>query len=221
MDLMSRLTRYRLAHARRPTGRFGRLLISAMNLSHVQLTNWGLSHLTVGEQFTVLDVGCGGGGALRKLAKRTVQGKVLGIDPSGASVAVARSALENETRSGRVFLVQGEVSALPYADDTADLVTGVNTHLYWPNLPGDLREIRRVLKPEGALAIVSSVREGGKHAERNRKYAEILGIAFPDVEELVKQFVAAGFSVVETHVEARKDWICVTGQKPQATGTSR
>lgn len=219
MDLLNRLTRYRLAHARKPAGRFGKLLISAMNLSHIRLTHWGLNHVTVRDEVTVLDVGCGGGGAMRALAKRARHGIVLGVDPSGASVVVSRSVLGPALRKGRALVAQGGVSALPFADHIVDLAIAVNTHLYWPDLVGDLGEIRRVLKPEGVLAIVSSVGQGRKNAERDRKYAEILGLAFPDTEALRAQFVAAGYTSVEVYVDTRKGWLCVTGTNSQPEHT--
>jgi 2-polyprenyl-3-methyl-5-hydroxy-6-metoxy-1,4-benzoquinol methylase len=65
MHIMGKLQQRRLTNARQPTGRFGRLLIRAMNVSHYQLTDWGLSHLSIGKQDMILDVGCGGGGTIQ------------------------------------------------------------------------------------------------------------------------------------------------------------
>ena len=39
-----------------------------MNLGHENMTDWGLGHVTVGSHFKVLDVGCGGGRTIEKLA---------------------------------------------------------------------------------------------------------------------------------------------------------
>ena len=75
---------------RKPTGFFGRLTLWRMNKSHSKLTDWGLTHTTVELQFTVLDVGCGGGRTISKLAAMAAQGKVHGIDYSEESVAASR-----------------------------------------------------------------------------------------------------------------------------------
>jgi len=163
MHIMSKLQQHRLTNARKPTGRFGRLLIRAMNISHYQLTDWGLSHLSIGKQDTILDVGCGGGGAIRKLAKIAANGKVYGIDFSDESVMVSRMTNRRWVQMGRVEIQQGSVSCLPFPDSMFDLVTAVNTHNFWPDLVTDMQEILRVLKPGGKLTIIGSVYKGGKY----------------------------------------------------------
>jgi precorrin-6B methylase 2 len=53
------------------------------------VTDWGLCHASIGKQDIVLDVGCGGGRTVSKLAVIATQGKVYGIDHSKESVAMA------------------------------------------------------------------------------------------------------------------------------------
>ena len=57
-----------------------------MNQHHAKLTLWGLTKVTVGSDFEILDVGCGGGKTLSRLAKLAPQGKVYGIDYSAEMV---------------------------------------------------------------------------------------------------------------------------------------
>jgi 2-polyprenyl-3-methyl-5-hydroxy-6-metoxy-1,4-benzoquinol methylase len=61
-----------------------------MNFGHSGLTRWGLTKVEIRENATVLDIGCGGGRALERLASLAILGKVVGIDYSEDSVAVAR-----------------------------------------------------------------------------------------------------------------------------------
>lgn len=49
---------------------------------------------------------------------------------------------------------------MPFDDGVFDLVTAVETHYYWPNLPADLREIRRVLKPGGRVLLIAEGHRG-------------------------------------------------------------
>jgi len=214
MDIMSRLTQRRLTDARKPAGRVGRLLMRAMNISHYQLTNWGLSHLSVGKRDTILDVGCGGGGTVHRLARIATNGKVYGIDFSNESVMVSRTTNRRFVQMGRVEIQQGSVSRLPFPDRMFDLVTAVNTHNYWPDLVTDLQEISRVLKPDGKLMVVGSMYEGGKHDKRNRKYAELIEIAFPGVKELRELFLRAGYADVRMFEEYDRGRICGIGKKP-------
>src|SRR5689334_20864443 len=75
---------------RKPFDRAGRVVLQRMNDSHSQVTAWGLGHVSVGPGFTILDVGCGGGRTIDRLASMAPKGRVCGIDYSEESVAVAR-----------------------------------------------------------------------------------------------------------------------------------
>jgi ubiquinone/menaquinone biosynthesis C-methylase UbiE len=214
MDIMSKLTQQRLTNAQKPTGRLGRLLIIAMNISHYRLTNWGLSHLSIGKQDKILDVGCGGGGTIHKLAKIAINGKVYGIDFSNESVMVSRMINKQFVQMSRVEIQQCSVSCLPFTDSMFDLVTAVNTHNYWPDMVNDMQEILRVLKPNGKLIIIGSVYKGGKYDIRNQKYAELIEIAFPSVNELRDLFLRVGYSEVQIFEKYNRSWICAIGRKP-------
>jgi ubiquinone/menaquinone biosynthesis C-methylase UbiE len=214
MDIISKLTQQRLTNARKPTGKLGRLLIRAMNISHYQLTDWGLSHLSIGKQDAILDVGCGGGGTVHKLAKIAANGKVYGIDFSDESVMVSRMTNKQFIQMGRVEIQQSCVSCLPFSDSIFDLVTAVNTHNFWPDLVTDMQEILRVLKPGGKLVIIGSVYKGGKYDKRNQKFAELIKIAFPSINELRELFLRAGYSEVQMFEKYNWSRICGIGRKP-------
>src|SRR6516225_7678745 len=105
-----------------------------MNVRHSGVTDWGLKHLPLEKGSTILDIGCGGGRAIAKMAAVAGDGKVYGIDYSAASVAAARSANAPGIEAGRVDIQQASVSHLSFPDGTFDVVTAVETHYYWPNL---------------------------------------------------------------------------------------
>jgi ubiquinone/menaquinone biosynthesis C-methylase UbiE len=185
-----------------------------MNISHYQLTNWGLSHLSIGKQDTILDVGCGGGGTVHTLAKIATNGKVYGIDYSNESVMVSCMINKRFLQMGRVEIQQCSVSCLPFSDSMFDLVTAVNTHNYWPDLVTDMQEILRVLKPNGKLIIIGSAYKGGKYDKRNQMYAELIEIAFPSVNELRELFLRAGYTDVQMFEEYNRGRMCGIGRKP-------
>ncbi len=184
-----------------------------MNISHYQLTNWGLSHLSIGNRDTILDVGCGGGGTIHKLATMATNGKVYGIDFSIESVMVSQMSNRRLVQAGRVEILQSSVSCLPFSDNLFDLVTAVNTHNYWPDLAGDLQEILRVLRPDGTLIIIGSVYAGGKDDKRNHTYAEWIEIVFPSIQELRELFLRAGYTEVRMFEEYGRGWMCGIGRK--------
>jgi SAM-dependent methyltransferase len=200
--------------SRKPAGRLGRLLVRAMNIHHSKLTDWGLSHISIGKHDTILDVGCGGGGTVHKLARLAPEGKVYGIDFSEESVTVSRMTNKQLIKMGRVEIRHSSVSCLPFVDNMFDLVTAVNTHNHWPDLVADMQEVLRVLKPDGKLMIVGEGYNGGKYADRNRKLAELLNMALPSVNELSELFSRAGYSDVRMFEEYDRGWFCGVGRKP-------
>lgn len=73
----------------KPTGWLGRFVLWNMNSRHSKVTDWGLSNIEVQRQDVILDVGCGGGRTVSKLAAMASEGRVYGIDFPRTSVAVA------------------------------------------------------------------------------------------------------------------------------------
>ena len=66
----------------KPSGLLGRLIGSLMNLGHRDVYGWGLTYLSIKPNSTVLDIGCGGGGAVKLLAANVSKGNAYGIDHS-------------------------------------------------------------------------------------------------------------------------------------------
>jgi ubiquinone/menaquinone biosynthesis C-methylase UbiE len=156
MNLTIRL----LNQCSKPSGWLGRVNLWSMNRRHSKVTAWGLKHVSIRNQDTILDVGCGGGRTVARLAAMATEGKTYGIDYSEESVAASRRTNRKQIAAGRVEILSGSVSHLPLADRTFDLVTAVETHYYWPDFNADMREILRVLKPGGALIIIAEAYKG-------------------------------------------------------------
>lgn len=93
----------------------------------------------------VLDVGCGVGAFLRLVADRGA--RAFGLDASEALLEVAR------TRLPDADLRVGDMEALPYEDDTFDLVTGFNSFFFANDIVAALREAGRVAKLGASVVI--------------------------------------------------------------------
>jgi SAM-dependent methyltransferase len=90
-----------------------------------------------------LDIGCGSGGALSLAARKGAE--VTGLDASANLVAIARERLPD------ALIEIGEMEELPFADQTFDIVTGINSFQFAGDVVNALREAGRVLRREGTF----------------------------------------------------------------------
>lgn len=97
----------------------------------------------------VLDVGCGTG---RNLALLDGRIRALGLDPCRPSLLKARR------RAPHAWLVQGRAEALPFRDGAFDTVTSGLAFCSVDDPLAGLAEVRRVLRPGGALRMLEHVR---------------------------------------------------------------
>ena len=206
----------RVNQCQKPAGWIGRFILWNMNSRHSKVTDWGLSHVSVGRQDTVLDVGCGGGRTVSKLAALATEGKVYGIDHSGESVAASTRNNRRWIGMGKVEVREASVSQLPFPDNMFDIVTAVETHFWWPDLPAGMREVLRVLKPGGTLVVIAEIYKGANTmtARLAEKSIASSGMAFLSVDEHRELFANAGYADVQVAVEPGKGWICGVGKKP-------
>jgi ubiquinone/menaquinone biosynthesis C-methylase UbiE len=206
----------RVTQCQRPTGLMGRFVLWNMNSRHSKVTDWGLARVVVEKHHTILDVGCGGGRAVRKLAAMATVGKVYGVDHSPASVAFATKTNKKAVAAGQVSIIEGSVSRLPFPDRTFDLITAIETHFWWPDLAGDMRELLRMLKPGGTLLVIAEVYRGANTttARLVEKYLPATGMKFLTADEHQELFAHAGYDDIHVTVDPRKGWIAVTGVKP-------
>lgn len=203
---------------RKPASLPGRLFLWTMNRSHTGVTRWGLGHVAVEGDYTILDVGCGGGATVRALAGLATNGKVYGIDYSKESVAVSRRANADLMAAGRVDIRQGTVSHLPYADATFDLVTAVETHYYWPSPVEDMREILRVLKPGGRLVVIAETYKGRRFDWLYQPAMKLLSATYLTVAEHENLLTTAGYADVQAHEDHNRGWICCVGTRRAEPG---
>jgi ubiquinone/menaquinone biosynthesis C-methylase UbiE len=205
---------YVLSQSRKPSRWVGRFFVRAMNLSHSGLTDWGLTHVRIAKNASILDIGCGGGRTLQKLAAVATEGRLYGVDFAPGSVAESRATNAAAIRAGRVEIAQASVSKLPYPDNAFDLVTAIETHYYWPRLADDMREVLRVVKPGGTLLVIAEIYKSGKHDWLSQVTMAPLRGKVLSAEEHLQLFSSAGFTDAQVFEERGKGWVCVTGRKP-------
>ncbi|ADI73806.1 Methyltransferase type 11 [Methanohalobium evestigatum Z-7303] len=203
----------KLKHCKKPMGYEGREVAREMNERHFDLWKWGLEHISINPDYLVLDVGCGGGKAIQILADFCPYGKVHGIDYSEEMVSMAQEVNNELVKNNHVEIKYGTVSSIPYSDNTFDLVTAFETYYFWPDLENDLKEIYRVLKPEGVLLIVNEVYKNGNFDERNMEYVNTLDMHYHNPKEHKEILVKTGFTSVETYTKPENNWITIIAKK--------
>ena len=108
-----------------------------------------LPHLKPGHR--VLDFGCGPGTITVGLAKAVEPGEVHGIDLEGSQIDLARSAAQAGGHGNVTFHV-GDVTDLPFEDDSFDAAHCHAVLMHIPDTPAVLSEVMRVLKPGGIVS---------------------------------------------------------------------
>lgn len=127
-----------------PSGLVGRLVIAPwLNRIGRRLNDLAVQLLQSRSGEALLEVGYGGGGLLRRLA-RLRPARLVGVD---VSAAVPR-------RIAGAELVRAEAAALPFADGSFDAVVSVSVLHFWSRLEPMLAELGRVLRAGGRLVLV-------------------------------------------------------------------
>jgi ubiquinone/menaquinone biosynthesis C-methylase UbiE len=109
-----------------------------------------LARLRPGER--VLDVACGTGLVAFRAARTIDRGEVVGTDISGEMVAIAAS-LARRKGSANVRFERAEAEDLPFLDGAFDVALCGLGLMYVPDPIRALREMRRVLRADGRVAV--------------------------------------------------------------------
>ena len=192
-----------------PTGQCGRLVAAMMNKHHEPLTLWGLTKITIGKDNVILDVGCGGGKTVGRLAQLAPQGKVFGLDYSAEMVKFSKKINKTLIAQNRVEIIEGSVEKMSFTDDFFDLVTACETYYFWNKLPDALKDIKRVLKPDGQLLLVNELMYGATPT----KLVEETHVKLFPVEEIQNIMQQAGFRRVQVFTKAGSPWNAIRAQK--------
>jgi ubiquinone/menaquinone biosynthesis C-methylase UbiE len=207
------LTRIFGAQCRKPSGWLGQLMGSLMNWRHQPLSRWTIELMDIQPHDSVLDIGCGGGMTIKEMARIATGGFVAGVDYSEVMVRQALKCNAATVGAGRVAVKGGNVSNLPFEDASFDRACAVESFNYWPEPVAGLKEVHRVLKDRGLVAITTA---WSKEMDNHPKYAVMAQkMHFPLYagSEMVAILAAAGFSEVQFRLKDGRGWLCATGVK--------
>ena len=109
-----------------------------------------LADIDIPPEARVAEVGCGPGPVARALASRSGVGEVVGVDPSPIFTEKAR---ELSRDLPNLTFVEGDARALPFENNSFDVVVFLTTLCHIPEPELALTEASRVLRNDGVLAV--------------------------------------------------------------------
>jgi SAM-dependent methyltransferase len=142
-----------------PTGFLGSMAGRLMAIANDKPNRLAVDALAPEPEDHVLELGFGPGWALRTIAARTPGGQVFGIDQSDRMLQQAANMNQAVIAAGRMQLIKGKFSPLPWIDCTFNKILLVNAAYFFDLDGNDAAEVFRVLKPRGRLVVYVTARE--------------------------------------------------------------
>ena len=182
----------------------GKIMVKGMNKGHEKLASWARSFLNIKEGDRIIDLGCGGGRNVQDFLTKAKY--VYGLDYSKMSVKVSRELNEKEIKAGRCEIFEGDVSEIPFEDESLDIVTAFETIYFWKDIEKAFKEIHRVLGVGGTFLICN---EGSARENTNiKKWADMLDFNVYTGDELIEILEKIGFTA-EYYLDEKKHIVVI------------
>lgn len=156
----------------------------------------------------LLDVACGPGNFTAPLAAELPDdGLAVGFDISEAMLT--RAVVDNSTP--RTCYVRGDARVLPFADETFDAVCCFGALYLMPEPSGVAREMLRVLRPGGRIAILTSYAPGPAPLRHTlTRCAQVIGVRMFDRHAFVDLFSSAGLVGIDQQTQRVLQFVAAT-----------
>ena len=162
-----------------------------------------LGRLTLGPGASVVDLGCGAGAWLTRLAVSSPGTRLVGVDTSATALEEARATAEHLGLRGRIEWLEGDAASVDTGLHDAVLCVGAS-HAFG-GLDGTLRAVRERLRPGGQAVVGDTIWEQPP-SPAAQEALEAGPDDVPDLAALVDRAVTAGFEVVDGHVSTLEEW---------------
>src|SRR5262245_48471988 len=208
MDPKQRLLHQAVRQFHNPSGPAGRVAgwVMGHRSSNVRRNRWAVELLAVEPTDRVLELGCGPGVAIAALADRATRGLVVGVDRSPVMIQQASRRNAAAVSAGRVRLIEAPVERMHMTEAPFDAALAVNNVGIWPDPADRLRDIGRLLRPGGRIALVSQPRSSGATAATSAAAAD----------KLAALLTAAGFDEPRTEtLDLDPPAVCVLATQPR------
>lgn len=117
-----------------------------------QLSQQVYAAAQVKDGYRVLDAGCGFGGTIASLNENFNQMQLVGLNIDARQLERARQEVQPR-ENNQIEFVEGDACHLPFPDASFDVVLAVECIFHFPSREAFFKEVKRVLRPHGRLAI--------------------------------------------------------------------
>jgi ubiquinone/menaquinone biosynthesis C-methylase UbiE len=147
----------------------------------------------------VLDLACGSGDPALDIVQQFASVRVIGVDRSSAGLVLARQNAERARVGSRIAFMQGDVQALPVASECVDRITCRFGVMFFQDAERAMREMRRVLKPGGRVALLvwGVFQQPFFEATIGAVLQLVPGAELPEAARLMSRFAAPGSLAAE------------------------
>jgi ubiquinone/menaquinone biosynthesis C-methylase UbiE len=195
-----------MSQAGKPTGFIGKNLAKSMARGHKEFYKNAVKTINPKKDDIFLEIGFGSGVFIKKYMSHV--SKIAGLDHSEDMVQLASNINKTLVESGKAEFRHGNASSLPWAENEYTVVATIETFFFLSEPEKTLKEIFRVLKPEGRLIIVMGFNkdDGVDH----KKHIKKMDLRLYSGEEMKKLLKNAGFDdIVIDYFKAI--WIPIKG----------
>lgn len=177
---------------RKPSGEYALEIARLMANHNAFMNTFTHQAIQLKNDDCLLEMGIGNGAFLKSLQEKIGNGKLIGIDYSEAMVLEAQKLNVEIIQKNHVEIHHAFIDNMPFENVFFDKIITVNTVYFWDNPIDYLKEIKRVLKVGGKLAIGFRP----KHIIEKIPFAQ-QGFTFYSIEELVNLLTENGFQILQ------------------------
>ena len=141
----------------------------------------------------ILDLGCGTGNLIIKLAKEFPESEIIGVDISTEILRIAKENVEKQVINQKIKFEIGNAESLPFPNDSISLIVSSLSLHHWLNPSRALEEIYRVLSQEGKCVIFDFRRNSRKFFYGLLKFATKIVVpkALKEIKEPIGSLMAS------------------------------
>jgi ubiquinone/menaquinone biosynthesis C-methylase UbiE len=175
---------------KKPVGLKGRLVARFMGFAHRPLYKAVAAQLALTEEDDFIEIGYGSGIFIKKYASHVKM--AAGVDISEDMVNMARRFNREMVELGRADLRLGDAGNLEWPDGSFSVAGTIESFFFWPEPVACLKEVYRVLRPDGRLVIGITANKDDKRDFS--KLAKKKGFALYSCDDIIGMTKEAGFA---------------------------